>query len=67
MKKTAVLLIGISLLMVLGYVVTGCGQATPQISTSSSQPKGLTIRGTVYGTTSYWDNNNSTLMFLETT
>ena len=48
------LAVSVSLIVGLGILVSGCGQQTPSISTSSSQPKALTIRGTVYGSILYW-------------
>ena len=45
------LLIGIGLVVTLGMLVSGCGQQTPTINTSNSQPQGLAIKGVVYSTT----------------
>jgi hypothetical protein len=36
-------------LAMVGMLVAGCSTTTPEIKTIVSQPKGLTIRGTVYG------------------
>ncbi|MFA4967326.1 MAG: Ig-like domain-containing protein, partial [Candidatus Margulisiibacteriota bacterium] len=47
-KKMFVLLV---LAVVAMGALVGCGQQTPTVNTTSSQPKGLTIRGTVYGLT----------------
>jgi len=67
MKKILALVIGISLVAALGIVLSGCGQQTPSISTSSNQPKGLTIRGTVFGTTYFWDTSYSAYEILRGT
>jgi len=48
MRRILGVLIGISL---MGVLVAGCGQQTPSINTSNSQPSGLSIRGTIYTTT----------------
>jgi len=48
MKRLIACLVLLGLVVSVGLIVTSCGQAVPTISTSSSQPKGLTIRGTVY-------------------
>jgi len=34
--------------LIVGFLAVGCGTQTPQIQTSSNQPSGLVIRGTVY-------------------
>jgi len=48
MKRILGLTIGICLIGTLGFMVTGCGQATPTVQTGTPQPSGLSIRGTVY-------------------
>jgi hypothetical protein len=40
-----------SVFMVIGILITGCAQQTPSITTTNSQPRGLAIKGAVYGTT----------------
>lgn len=51
MKKLLALLTGLMIAVGLGLGVTGCGQSTPSISTSNSQPNGLAIKGTIYSLT----------------
>ena len=51
MKKVLVLLTAICLVGVIGALISGCGQQTPSINTVNSQPKGLSIKGTIYTTT----------------
>jgi hypothetical protein len=45
------MILGIVFVMGLGIVIVGCGQQTPSITTTNSQPSGLAIKGTVYTTT----------------
>ncbi len=49
MKRFSLTLIAVGLIGLIGLMVVGCGQSVPQVSTTSSQPKGLTIRGIVFG------------------
>lgn len=49
MKRLIACLALLGLVVTAGFIATGCGQTTPTINTSSSQPQGLTVRGTVYG------------------
>jgi len=49
MKRFSLMFVAVGLIGLTGLMVAGCGQAIPQVSTTSSQPKGLTIRGIVFG------------------
>ena len=52
MKRLVVALVAVCMIGSVAVLISGCGQTTPQIKTEVStvpQPKGLTIRGTVYG------------------
>jgi hypothetical protein len=57
MKRFLLALIAVGLIGLTGLMVAGCGQSVPQVSTTSSQPKGLTIRGTVYGYNLSWNRD----------
>ena len=51
MKRLVVILVAVCMIGSVAILISGCGQTTPQIKTEVStvpQPKGLTIRGTVY-------------------
>ena len=48
MRKMLMGSIGVCLVVILGALVAGCGQSTPSITTTNSQPSGLKIKGTVY-------------------
>ncbi len=47
MKKLLVLLIGLCFIAGAGIIMSGCGQQTPTINTSISQPSGLKLKGIV--------------------
>ncbi len=52
MKRLVGILVAVCMIGSVAVFISGCGQTTPQIKTEVStvpQPKGLTIRGTVYG------------------
>ncbi|MFA6169419.1 MAG: Ig-like domain-containing protein [Candidatus Margulisiibacteriota bacterium] len=51
MRKVIAVIIGLCLIGSLGVLITGCGQSTPTINTSNSQPNGLKIKGVVRGYT----------------